>query len=131
MNDDGEPSGTAGKPIFGQIQSFELTNVLIIVVRYFGGTLLGTSGLINAYRAAARDCLLHAEITEHILMQELEIVFSYPQMNLLMRIVSEEGIQIREKDFSAHCHMTLEIPKYSFEKAKGRIIKIPDIQLIE
>lgn len=91
VNDDGEPSGTAGKPILGQINSRELTNILVVVTRYFGGTLLGVSGLINAYRSAAADALNNAEIVERYLTESWLIRFPYETMNDVMRILKEEG----------------------------------------
>ena len=91
VNDDGEPSGTAGKPILGQINSRELTNILVVVTRYFGGTLLGVSGLINAYRSAAADALNNAEIVERHLTESWLIRFPYETMNDVMRILKEEG----------------------------------------
>ena len=91
MNDDGEPSSTAGKPIFGQIQSFDLTNVLIVVVRYFGGTKLGVSGLINAYREAAADAIRNAVIVEKTVDEILRIRFSYLVLNDVMKVIKEEN----------------------------------------
>jgi len=91
-NDDGEPSSTAGKPILGQIQSFDLTNILIVVVRYFGGTLLGVSGLINAYRNAALDAINQAEIVELLVEQQLLIEFGYESMNEVMKIFKDEKL---------------------------------------
>jgi uncharacterized YigZ family protein len=91
VNDDGEPSGTAGKPILGQINSFGLTNILIIVTRYFGGTLLGVSGLINAYRRAAEAAIMNAVIVEMGVMDHYEIVFPYSSINDVMKIIKEEG----------------------------------------
>lgn len=91
VNDDGEPSGTAGRPILGQINSKELTNILIVVVRYFGGTLLGVSGLINAYRSAAADAIGNAEIIEKYLTERYLVTFPYTSMNDLMKILKDEN----------------------------------------
>jgi uncharacterized YigZ family protein len=91
VNDDGEPSGTAGKPILGQINSRELTNILVVVIRYFGGTLLGVSGLINAYRTAAADALENATISERHLTEYWLITFPYEAMNDVMKVLKEEG----------------------------------------
>jgi uncharacterized YigZ family protein len=110
-NDDGEPSGTAGKPIFGQIQSFDLTNVLIVVIRYFGGVKLGTGGLIQAYRAAAKDAVGNGKIvTKHWTVQ-LEIRFQYPQMNDVMRIIKEEGLRVLRQEAEGQSSILLEINK--------------------
>ena len=99
MNDDGEPSSTAGKPIFGQIQSFDLTNVLIVVVRYFGGTKLGVSGLINAYREAAADAIRNAVIVEKTVDEILRIRFSYLVLNDVMKVIKEENPEVLERNF--------------------------------
>src|SRR5664280_1146001 len=103
VNDDGEPSGTAGRPILGQINSFGLTNIIIIVCRYFGGTLLGVSGLINAYRSASRDALLNAELTEKTVNEYYEVSFPYIYMNDVMRIFKEENIGLSEQSFEMEC----------------------------
>ena len=92
VNDDGEPSGTAGRPILGQINSFGLTNIIIVVSRYFGGTLLGVSGLINAYRSAAASAINNAELTEKTLREYYEIRYPYIAMNDVMKILKEEDI---------------------------------------
>ena len=90
VNDDGEPSGTAGKPIIGQINSRELTNILVVVIRYFGGTLLGVSGLINAYRSAASDALDNATVTERHLIERWLVTFPYAAMNDVMKVLKDE-----------------------------------------
>ncbi|MDP2336547.1 MAG: YigZ family protein [Bacteroidota bacterium] len=104
-NDDGEPSSTAGKPILGQIQSFDLTNILIVVVRYFGGTLLGVSGLINAYRNAALDAINQAEIVERLVEQKLLIEFSYGVMNEVMKIFKDEKLIQIDPVFDLKCQI--------------------------
>ena len=98
MNDDGEPSGTAGKPIYGQILSYELTNVLVVVVRYFGGTKLGTSGLIHAYKTATKDAFENAEIVEQTVNDILTLTFEYGAMNDVMRIIKDEEPKVLEQD---------------------------------
>lgn len=108
-NDNGEPSGTAGKPILGQINSFGLTNVAIAVVRYFGGIKLGTSGLIVAYREAAREALAAAEIVECHDMAEVSFTFPYLAMNDVMRLVKNSDAEIRSQIFDNSCSMTLAI----------------------
>jgi len=110
-NDDGEPSGTAGKPIFGQIQSFGLTNVLIVVIRYFGGVKLGTGGLIQAYRTAAKDAIENGTIISKIWTARLEIRFNYLQMNDVMHIIKEENLRILDQDSGEQSSILLEIRK--------------------
>lgn len=108
-NDDGEPSGTAGKPILGQINSFGLTNLVVIVVRYFGGIKLGTSGLIEAYRVAAQEALNIASTEEKLIEEELLVAFEYPLMGEVMRIVKEEGATVLEQDFQLACRLRLSL----------------------
>ncbi len=108
-NDDGEPSGTAGKPILGQINSFGLTNLVVIVVRYFGGIKLGTSGLIEAYRIAAQEALSAAQTEEKLIEEELLVAFEYPLMGDVMRIVKEEGATVLEQDFQLSCRLRLSL----------------------
>lgn len=108
-NDNGEPSGTAGKPILGQINSFNLTNILIIVVRYFGGIKLGTSGLIVAYREAALDAINNAEITECHEMVQITFTFPYLAMNDVMKIIKKDDITIISQDFDNLCRMKISI----------------------
>ena len=119
-NDDGEPSGTAGRPILGQINSFELTNVLVIVVRYFGGILLGTGGLITAYKEASRDALEQASIVEQTIDEIISIEFDYLLMNEVMRIVKEMSPQILDQSFDNMCAMKLAIRQSDAEKLKDR-----------
>jgi len=107
-SDNGEPSGTAGKPILGQINSFELTNVVIVVVRYFGGIKLGTSGLIVAYREAARLAIEAGEIIECHEQARLSFTFAYLSMNDVMRILKRENVRIIEQAFDNVCSMTIE-----------------------
>ena len=108
-NDNGEPSGTAGKPILGQINSNELTDILIIVVRYFGGIKLGTSGLIVAYKAAAAEAITNANIIEKTVDDDIYFAFEYPFMNDVMRIVKEEEPEILEQAYDMDCLMKLRI----------------------
>ena len=123
-NDNGEPSGTAGKPILGQINSNELTDILIIVVRYFGGIKLGTSGLIVAYRLAAAEAIAAAEIIEKTVDEDITIHFEYPFMNNVMRIVKEEKPQILSQSFDNDCRMTLRIRKDAAPILKSRLEKV-------
>lgn len=115
-NDDGEPSSTAGKPILGQIQSFDLTNILIIVVRYFGGTLLGVSGLINAYRTAALDAINQAEIVEKLVEKWLLVEFDYRAMNEVMKIFKDEKLSQINPQFDLKC--SIQTPVRLSESAR-------------
>ena len=115
-SDDGEPSNSSGPPILGKIRSFELTDILIIVVRYFGGTKLGIPGLINAYGTAAEEAIKHAKIIIKTVTKELTINFEYPQMNDVMRIIKDNDLIILEQDFQLSCKIVLDIPENSFEK---------------
>lgn len=115
-NDDGEPSNSAGAPIYGQIQSFELTQVLIVVVRYFGGTKLGVGGLIKAYRTAARMALEAAQIETKTLQKQLEIKFEYPKLNTVMRIIKEHDLEILDQQMELHCTMKIGMPRSIFER---------------
>ena len=108
VNDDGEPSGTAGKPILGQINSAGLTNVLIVVVRYFGGTLLGTSGLINAYKCAAANAINVAEITERFVKDYYQIKFPYESLSQVMKVLKEENVGITNQSFDISCSMIID-----------------------
>jgi uncharacterized YigZ family protein len=108
-NDDGEPSGTAGKPILGQINSAELTDVLILVVRYFGGTLLGTGGLIKAYKEAAADAIANAVIVEKTVDDFIDIRFEYPLLNDVMRVLKQFEEVHWTQDFGESCQMRLQI----------------------
>lgn len=128
-NDDGEPSGTAGKPIHGQIRSHELTNVLIVVVRYFGGTKLGTSGLIHAYKTAAADALAQAVVVEKTVNTQFTLRFPYEAMNDVMRVVKEEEPQIIEQSFDLSCVMTLVIRLSQAEQLRSRLEKIDYLTL--
>lgn len=123
-NDNGEPSGTAGKPILGQINSNELTDILVIVVRYFGGIKLGTSGLIVAYRTAAAQALAEAKVIEKTVDEDLTIVFEYPFMNSVMRIVKEESPEILEQSYDMDCVMRLRIRKSLAGKLRARLEKV-------
>lgn len=128
-NDDGEPSNTAGKPILGQIQSKDLTNILIIVVRYFGGTLLGVSGLINAYKLAAADAITNASIIEKTVNDVYEIRFDYILMNNVMRIIKEEELQILSQESDLNCSITFSVRKNNSTNAFDRMSKIEGIEI--
>ena len=130
-NDDGEPSSTAGKPILGQINSNELTDLLIVVVRYFGGIELGTSGLIVAYRTAAAEAIAAAEIEERTVDEDITVVFEYPYLNGIMRIVKEDNPAIISQKFEMDCEMTLRIRKGEAERLKNRLLKVETAYLKE
>ncbi|EEX18293.1 IMPACT family protein [Prevotella veroralis] len=124
MNDDGEPSSTAGKPILGQIDSNGLTNTLIIVVRYFGGVKLGTSGLIVAYREASSDAIAHCDIEERFIEEQIKFTFSYPMMNAVMKIVKDMNPRIINQVFDNTCELTLSIRKSYTDELKTRLNKL-------
>jgi len=119
INDDGEPSGTAGKPIFGQILSHELTDILIIVVRYFGGTKLGVSGLINAYKSAALEAIEAAGIVECIRYASLSINYDFALTNEAMRVVKDHNLKISEQTYDTACHLRVEIRLSEYDRVKG------------
>lgn len=130
-NDDGEPSGTAGKPILGQINSNELTNILILVVRYFGGIKLGTSGLIVAYKEAAALAISESEIIEKTSDATVSFSFQYPFMNDVMRIVKDLEPAIVVQNFDMDCNMTLCIRKGQIEELRNRLMKIETLNFAD
>lgn len=130
-NDNGEPSGTAGKPILGQINSNELTDILIIVVRYFGGIKLGTSGLIVAYKAAAAEAISNATIIEKTVDDDLTVVFEYPFMNDIMRIVKEDEPEILEQSYDMDCLMKLRIRRSMMPKLRARLEKVETARILD
>ncbi|MFP4023504.1 MAG: YigZ family protein [Thiohalospira sp.] len=128
-NDDGEPSSTAGKPILGQIRSFNLTNILIVVIRYFGGTKLGVGGLINAYKTAAEEALKNAKIVKKILHDIYELRFDYPQMNEIMRIMKEENIEQIDQHFELSCSITLALRKEEADKVLSKFDRVENLKI--
>ncbi len=126
VNDDGEPSGSAGNPIFGQIHSRNLTNVLVVVVRYFGGTLLGVGGLIKAYRRSAREALAKAREVRKKVETEVRIRYGYEQMNPVMSLVKELGIGTKNQEFDMVCTMTLVVWDRFLDQAMKRLALIED-----
>ncbi|MBP2833922.1 YigZ family protein [Aquimarina sp. U1-2] len=118
VNDDGEPSNSAGKPIYGQIQSYELTNILIVVVRYFGGVKLGVGGLINAYRTSAQLAIETSEIIEKTINVDYCISFEYKDMNKVMRIIKEQGIRITKQELTLDCKIYISVRKKKANKIK-------------
>lgn len=123
-NDDGEPSSTAGKPILGQINSLNLTDVLVVVVRYYGGVNLGTGGLIVAYRTAAAEALAHAEIVTQQILETITYNFTYMMMNDVMKIVKDLSPKIVSQSFDNTCSITLAIRKSQAEQLRQRLAKL-------
>jgi uncharacterized YigZ family protein len=128
-NDDGEPSGTGGRPVLGQIQKNELTDTLIVVIRYFGGILLGTGGLINAYRSAAADAIEQAEIVTRTVDDLFELSFPYTAMNDVMKTVKEEMAEQLEQDFDIECRLMVRLPRSRSERFTGRLSMIDTINI--
>lgn len=133
-SDNGEPSGTAGKPILGQINSFGLTDVVICVVRYFGGIKLGTSGLISAYREAAREALQLAQeagaIEERYVTDEIRFTFPYLSMNDVMKVTKQSGIRTVDQQFDNTCEMTVATRRSAAERLRERLADIPGVSIL-
>lgn len=130
-NDNGEPSGTAGKPILGQINSNNLTDILIIVVRYFGGIKLGTGGLIVAYRQAAAEAIAACNIVERLVEDTINIRFEYPLMNDVMRIVKEEQPTVLSQSFEMDCEMSLRLRRSAMPRLCARLEKVQGLTFFE
>lgn len=128
-NDDGEPSGTAGKPILGRLVAADLTNVVAVVVRYFGGVKLGTGGLGVAYRTAVEEALSTAQTTEVILTEEVACLFGYTLMGEVMRIVKEQGIDVLEQDFRESCRLRMRIRAAEADTLRQRLEGIYGVTL--
>jgi len=128
LNDDGEPSGTAGRPILNTLLSNELTNILAVVVRYFGGTLLGVPGLINAYKSATVEAVKNANIVEKTVNSVFRIEFGHPQMNEVMKIVKEEDLKISNQNFDLNCSFSLEIRQSQVNKVLGKLEKVEGLK---
>jgi len=124
VNDDGEPSGTAGRPIFGQIQQHELTDILVVVVRYFGGILLGTSGLTNAYKQAALEAIHNAVIVEKIIETTIAVNFDYLAMNDFMMVLKEFQIEMKESRFDLSCEAKILVRKHLTSAVLEKLKKI-------
>ena len=131
LNDNGEPSGTAGKPILGQINSNNLTDILIVVVRYFGGIKLGTGGLIVAYKQAAADAIAQCTIVERLVEDTVHIRFEYPLMNDVMRIVKEEQPTVLSQTFEMDCEMSLRLRRSGIPRLCARLEKIQGLTFFE
>ena len=123
-NDNGEPSGTAGKPILGQINSNELTDIIILVVRYFGGVKLGTSGLIVAYKTASAEAIANAEIETRTVDEEFSFSFEYPLMNNVMKVARDLDARIVSQSYDMDCQMTLSIRKGKIQELQEKIKKV-------
>ena len=130
-SDDGEPSGTAGKPILNQILSYGLCNVLIVVVRYFGGTKLGVSGLILAYKSATRDLIQGGKVSKVFITRDVELSFEYPLMNSVMKVIKDEKLIIFKQDFTTDCKISVKIKKDSLKNVLGKMGKIRRVVLTE
>ena len=117
-NDDGEPSGTGGKPIYGQLLSMDLTDTLVVVVRYFGGVLLGASGLVNAYKPAARDALQNASVEQRTVDDCYTVKFKYEQMNDVMRIMKDYGLATRRQQFDLECQIDFAVRQRDSERVR-------------
>lgn len=129
-SDDGEPSNSSGPPILGQIQSNELTNILIVVIRYFGGTKLGISGLINAYRTAAADAIANNNIVEKFEEDQFTIQFGYTVMNDVMKIIKDENPTQSNQIFDNTCQITLAIRKTAGETLRKKFLKVDGLQIL-
>jgi len=128
-NDDGEPNHSAGDPILGQIRSAELSNILLVVIRYFGGTKLGVGGLINAYKSAAADALAHATVVEKHETALLQAHYAYPQMNDVMSLVKEYDLNVREQHFEMDCRLALEVRKKLQEEVGAKLEGIGGVKV--
>jgi len=129
ISDDGEPSGTAGRPIFGQILSHDLTNLVVVVVRYFGGVKLGVGGLITAYKTAANEALNSAIIVEKTLNDMYEVVYNYSETNEVMRAIKELGLEIAETEFTEKCRLVFKVRTKNSFLAKESIATINNVTI--
>ena len=129
-NDDGEPSSSGGKPILGQLQSFNVTNILVVVVRYFGGTLLGVSGLINAYRSAASSALEAAEIVQKVIEQKIILEFTYNELSEVMNVIKHENLTVIQTRFEEKCSLILSVRKSDYEKMINTFNNIYRVKII-
>jgi len=125
LNDNGEPSGTAGRPIYGQLLSKDLTNTLVIVVRYFGGIKLGVSGLQNAYKVAAREALDAAVIEERTVQEQYRVTFEYVKMNDIMQILKDPEVQVLDRQSYMQCIYTISVRQRDADRITGALRKVP------
>lgn len=128
-NDDGEPSNSAGQPIYGQIQSFDVTNILIVIVRYFGGVKLGVGGLINAYRSTAQLALEASKIIQKTININFVIVFEYKNMNKVMRIIKENNLNISDQDLNLNCKIYISVRKKMVDKIKELFLSLYEVEI--
>ena len=129
-NDDGEPNNSAGAPIYGQIQSFDLSNILIGVVRYYGGTKLGVGGLINAYRTAAKEAIEEGDIVEKEVFEWVQLNFDYVDMPTVMSFIKKYNLHIEKQEFEINCEMVLSLPLNQKENLKSELIDLSTMKLI-
>lgn len=130
FNDDGEPSGTAGRPILNALLSADVTNILVVVVRYFGGTLLGVPGLINAYKTATIEALNEAEIVTKTVNDVYELEFDYLMMNDVMRVVKEEQLEVLNQQFDMNCKLSFEVRKANLNAVLAKLEKIEGLKTV-
>ncbi len=128
-NDDGEPSNSAGQPIYGQIQSFDVTNILIVVVRYFGGTKLGVGGLINAYKTAAQLALESSKIIQKTIDKKFVLIFEYKDMNKVMRIIKEHNLNIVKQELELSCKIYISVRKNIVDKIKDVFSPLYEVEI--
>jgi putative IMPACT (imprinted ancient) family translation regulator len=129
-NDDGEPSGSAGRPILGQIDSFELTDILVIVVRYFGGTLLGVPGLIQAYKSATQAALVNAEVIHKNVEKNVSLRFDYPQMSDVMHFIKQNSGEIIHQELNLACELTIRLPLSQYQPFMDAIEKMHLVDIL-
>ncbi|HYK76292.1 MAG TPA: YigZ family protein [Daejeonella sp.] len=130
LNDDGEPSGSAGRPILNTLLSLDLTNILVVVVRYFGGTLLGVPGLINAYKTATQEAANSAQIIEKTVNDVYRIDFEYLQMNEVMKVIKDENLQISNQKFDLKCSLEISVRKSSVNTIITKLENIQDLRAV-
>ncbi len=130
-SDDGEPSGTAGKPILNQLLSFGLNNTLVVVVRYFGGTKLGVSGLILAYKSATQDVIQNGKIRKIFITRDIELSFEYPLMNNVMRVIKDEYLNIYKQNFTSDCKIYVKVKKDALKNVLKKFGKFHGVSITE
>lgn len=131
VSDDGEPSGSAGRPILGQIDSKQLVNVLVVVVRYFGGTLLGVPGLINAYRSAAALALQMTPLVQRPVEKEMQVQFDYTQMNEVMHLVKQYNCRVLQQEIQLFCNITIAVPRNRISEIAYKLKELRNVELRE
>ncbi len=130
-NDDGEPNNSAGQPIYGQILSKELTNILVVVVRYFGGTKLGVGGLINAYKITAEMALDASDIVEKIIVEKFKLIFDYPHMNKVMRVIKEKKLTIESQKMELNCEIVVSVRRKDTNEIESIFLGLRCLQLVK